>query len=145
MATVWTGMVKDKKRLPWRCATAKQAKDKALIYNSKEWQELRIAKLRANPLCEVCESKGYVVSAHCVHHKHPIEDSHSVQEMKHWAFMWENLQSLCDSCHAAIHKAEGKGTAQLARERAQQRQDRWADGLMKRFIMPTADPEAPTS
>ena len=113
-------MVKDKKRLPWRCANPKQAKDKALIYNSKEWQELRIAKLRANPLCEVCESKGYVVSAHCVHHRHPIEDSHSVQEMKHWAFMWENLQSLCDSCHAAIHKAEGKGTEALAIDRVGQ-------------------------
>jgi len=133
------------KKRNWRWVSDKVAKDKADIYNSREWKELRIAKLRANPLCEVCESKGYVVSAHCVHHKHPIENSHSLQEMKHWAFMWENLQSLCDSCHAAIHKTEGKGTAQLARERAQQRQDRWADGLMKRFTMPTADPDAPTS
>ena len=70
--------MKANKRLPWRCKNPKQAKDKAIIYNSKEWKQLRIEKLRANPLCEVCQEKGYVKSAHCVHHKHPIEDSHSM-------------------------------------------------------------------
>lgn len=131
-------------RLPWRCNTVKQAKDKASIYNSREWKDLRILKLRANPLCEKCEAEGYVKSAHCVHHKHPIEDSHSVQEMKHWAFMWDNLQSLCDECHAAIHKQQGKGTKALAIERAKQRHDRWADGLMKRFITSKHDDEPTT-
>ncbi len=41
----------NKKRY-WRGVSAKVAKDKTIIYNSKEWQELRIAKLRANPLSE---------------------------------------------------------------------------------------------
>lgn len=127
------------KRLSWRCANAKQAKDKAIIYNSKEWQELRIQKLRANPLCEECAKEGIVTSAHCVHHRHPIEDSHSMQEMKHWAFMWENLQSLCDACHAHIHKEQGKGTKALAIERAKQRQDRWADSLVQRFTASKPD------
>jgi 5-methylcytosine-specific restriction endonuclease McrA len=136
--------MKANKRLPWRCKNQKQAKDKAIIYNSKEWQQLRIEKLRANPLCEVCQAQGFVKSAHCVHHKHPIEDSHSMQEMKHWAFMWENLQSLCDSCHAAIHKQQGKGTKALAIERAQQRHDRWADGLMQRFTTTNPDEEPTT-
>ena len=117
----------------WRAKNPKQAKDKAKIYNSRKWIELRIQKLRANPLCEVCEAQGYVVPAQAVHHRHPIEDSHSLQEMKHWAFMWSNLQSVCSSCHARIHKEEGKGTKQLVQERAQQRQDRWADSLTKRF------------
>lgn len=117
----------------WRAKNKKQAKDKAKIYNSREWIELRIQKLRANPLCEVCEAQGYVVPAQAVHHRHPIEDSHSLQEMKHWAFMWSNLQSVCNACHSRIHKEEGKGTKQLVQERAQQRQDRWADSLTKRF------------
>lgn len=123
-----------KQRLPWRCANAKQAKDKAIIYNSREWQELRIQKLRANPLCEECAKEGIVTSAHCVHHRHPIEDSRTMQEMKHYAFMWDNLQSLCDACHARIHKEQGKGTKALAIERAKQRQDRWTDNLMSKFV-----------
>ena len=119
--------------MSWRARNPRQAKDKAAIYNSREWRELRIRKLQANPLCEVCQQQGIVTAAHCVHHIHPIEDSHSVQEMRKWAFMYENLQSLCDSCHADIHKAEGKGTKALAIERAKQRHDRWADGLISRF------------
>ena len=121
--------------MSWRCKNQKQRKDKQDIYNSREWKELRIAKLRStNGLCEECMKEGIVNGANQVHPIHPIEDSHSVQEMRKWAFMWENLQSLCPSCHAAIHKAEGKGTKALTIERAKQRQDRWADGLMSKFI-----------
>lgn len=119
--------------MSWKSRSPRQAKDKQTIYNSREWRELRTRKLRANPLCELCQQKGIVTAAHQVHHIHPIEDSHSVQEMRKWAFMYENLQSLCDQCHNDIHKAEGKGTKALAIERAKQRQDRWADGLISRF------------
>jgi len=119
--------------MSWKSRNPRQAKDKQTIYNSREWRELRTRKLRANPLCELCQQKGIVTAAHQVHHIHPIEDSHSVQEMRKWAFMYENLQSLCDQCHADIHKAEGKGTKALAIERAKQRHDRWADGLISRF------------
>ena len=127
--------------MSWRCKNLKQRKDKQTIYNSREWRELRTRKLRANPLCELCQQKGIVTAAHQVHHIHPIEDSHSVQEMRKWAFMYENLQSLCDQCHAYIHKAEGKGTKALAIERAKQRHDRWADGLMQRFTTTKPDDE----
>lgn len=127
------------KKLPtsWRCRNPKQQKDKAEIYNSREWRVLRILKLRANPLCEVCEQEGIVTSAHAVHHRHPIEDSTSKAEMRKWAFMWENLVSVCDACHAKIHKEQGKGTKELAKQRAEQRHERWKDGLMQRFLRPT--------
>lgn len=127
--------------MSWRCKNQKQRKDKQTIYNSREWRELREQKLRANPLCELCQQKGIVTAAHQVHHIHPIEDSHSVQEMRKWAFMYENLQSVCDQCHADIHKAEGKGTKALAIERAKQRQDRWADGLISRFTVSKGEGE----
>lgn len=123
--------------MSWRARNPRQAKDKQTIYNSREWRELRTRKLRANPLCEICEQKGITTAAHQVHHIHPIEDSHSVQEMRKWAFMYENLQSVCDQCHNDIHKSEGKGTKALAIERAKQRHDRWADGLIKRFTKNT--------
>ena len=134
----------DKKRpTSWRCRNPKQQKDKMEIYNSREWKELRIAKLRANPLCEVCEREGIVTAAHAVHHRHPIEDSTSKAEMRKWAFAWDNLVSVCDACHAKIHKEQGKGTRALAKQRAEQRHERWKDGLMQRFMLKTGDTEPP--
>ena len=135
------------KKLPtsWRCRNPKQQKDKAEIYNSREWKELRIAKLRStNGLCEECMKEGIVTSAHAVHHRHPIEESTSKAEMRKWAFMWENLVSVCDACHAKIHKEQGKGTKELAKQRAEQRHERWKDGLMQRFMLKTDDPEPQT-
>lgn len=123
------------KKLPWRCKNPKQAKDKAAIYNSREWQELRAAKIRSTlGLCEVCKAKGYITPANIVHHIHPIEDSHSKEEMRKWAFMRENLLTVCQSCHTRIHKEMGSGTARMVNARSAARQDRWADNLMSKFV-----------
>jgi len=126
----------------WRARNTKQAKDKTEIYNSKEWKEIRIRKIQAEQgLCEVCKAEGYVTAAKIVHHKHPIEDSNSKEEMRKWAFMWENLQLVCQSCHARIHKELGSNTRRMVAERAKARQDRWADGLMQRFMIKPSEPE----
>ena len=135
-------MTEQKKRLPWRCKNQQQAKDKATIYNSREWKELRIQKLRANPLCEQCQKDGeaagipggYIRSATCVHHIVPIETARTKEEMRRLAFDWNNLMSLCKSCHARIHKEMGSNTAKIVRQRAEARQDRWADNLMSKFV-----------
>lgn len=124
------------KRLSWRCRDARQQKDKATIYNSREWRELRIAKLRANPLCEMCEAEGIVRSAHCVHHTHPIEDSTSMEEMRKWAFMWSNLVSLCDECHTRIHKDAKSHTREAVKQREADRHERWKDRMLTRFGCP---------
>jgi 5-methylcytosine-specific restriction protein A len=123
----------NKKRY-WRGVSAKVAKDKAIIYNSKEWQELRIEKLRANPLCEECMKEGIVTSARCVHHVVPIETARTKDEMKRLAFDVNNLLALCFACHARIHKELGSNTAKIVRQRAEARQDRWADNLMSKFV-----------
>lgn len=133
------------KKKHWRGVSDKVAKDKQEIYNSREWRELRIMKLRANPLCEVCEQEGIVTSAHAVHHRHPIEDSTSKAEMRKWAFMWENLVSVCDACHAKIHKEQGKGTKELAKQRAEQRHERWKDNIMSKFIKQEDNENKPTT
>ena len=144
----------------WRARSPKQQKDKMEIYNSREWKELRIAKLRSTDgLCEVCQQQGIVTAAHAVHHIHPIEDSSSKAEMRKWAFMWDNLVSVCDACHAKIHKEQGKGTKAQVKQRAEQRLERRRKDLMSRFLLPahsespyvdvdceevTGDPEPPT-
>ena len=128
-------MTKQKKRLPWRCKNQQQAKDKATIYDSREWKELRAAKLRStNGLCEECMKHGIVTSARCVHHVVPIETARTKEEMRRLAFDWNNLMSLCKSCHARIHKELGSNTAKIVRQRAEARQDRWADNLMSKFV-----------
>ena len=135
-------MTEQKKRLPWRCKNQQQAKDKATIYNSREWKHLTILKKRANPLCEQCIKDGeaagipggYIRSATCVHHIVPIETARTKEEMRRLAFDWNNLMSLCKSCHARIHKELGSNTAKIVRQRAEARQDRWADNLMSKFV-----------
>ena len=146
-------MTEQKKRLPWRCKNQQQAKDKATIYNSREWKQLTILKKRVNPLCEQCIKDGeaigipggYVKSAECVHHIIPIETARTKDEMRRLAFDWNNLMSLCKSCHARIHKELGSNTAKIVRQRAEARQDRWADNLMQRFTIPKGDDEPPTT
>ena len=130
-------MSEQKKRLPWRCKNQQQAKDKATIYNSREWKELRIAKLRSTDgLCEECMKEGIVTSARCVHHVVPIETARTKDEMKRLAIDCglQGLKSLCFACHARIHKELGSNTAKIVRQRAEARQDRWADNLMSKFV-----------
>ena len=125
------------KKLPtsWRCRNPKQQKDKAEIYNSREWKELRAAKLRSTKgLCEECLKQGIVTSARCVHHVVPIETARTKDEMKRLAFDVNNLRALCFACHARIHKELGSNTAKIVRQRAEARQDRWADNLMSKFV-----------
>ena len=124
------------KKRNWRGVSDKVAKDKADIYNSREWKELRIAKLRStNGLCEECMKQGIVTSARCVHHVVPIETARTKDEMKRLAFDVNNLRALCFACHARIHKEIGSNTAKIVRQRAEARQDRWADNLMSKFTI----------
>ena len=119
------------KKRNWRGVSDKVAKDKSEIYNSREWKELRIAKLRStNGLCEECLKEGIVTSARCVHHIIPIETARTKDEMKRLAFDINNLRALCFACHARIHKEIGSNTAKIVRQRAEARQERWADNLM---------------
>lgn len=131
------------KKRNWRGVSDKVAKDKSEIYNSREWKELTIQKKRANPLCEQCIKDGeaigipggYVKSVECVHHIIPIETARTKEEMRRLAFDWSNLMSLCKSCHARIHKELGSNTAKIVRQRAEARQDRWADNLLSKFTI----------
>ena len=126
-----------KRNLPWRCRTSKQAKDKSEIYNSREWKELRAAKLRSTKgLCEECMKQGIVTAARCVHHVVPIETARTKDEMRRLAIDCglQGLKSLCFACHARIHKKLGSNTAKIVRQRAEARQDRWADNLKSKFI-----------
>jgi 5-methylcytosine-specific restriction protein A len=100
-------------------------KDKQRIYNSREWRQVRIAKLERNPLCEVCDSKGLVVPAQCVHHIIPIETAHSFDDMRRLAFRFDNLMSLCFACHGEIHRTLNSHTREGHQQTTANALERW--------------------
>ena len=113
------------------------------LLNSKRWQEVkRIVWQRTNGLCEECMKHGIVRAGVDCHHIVPVETATTPQEMERLCFDINNVRLLCIACHSAIHKGMGKGTRKLAIERAKQRQDRWAEGLMNRFTTAKESTEA---
>ena len=113
------------------------------LLNSKRWQEVkRIVWQRTNGLCEECMKQGIVRAGVDCHHIVPVETATTPQEMERLCFDVNNVRLLCIACHSAIHKGMGKGTRKLAIERAKQRQDRWAEGLMNRFTTAKGSTEA---
>ena len=72
------------------------------VYGNTVWRRLRRIKLNANPLCEICLSRGIVVQASQVDHIKPVKD---YPELK---LVYENLQSLCETCHSKKTREENK-------------------------------------
>lgn len=102
-------------------------KDYQKLLNSKRWKQLRIWKLEQNPLCEICEAEGYIRSAIDVHHKTPVESARTPQEMEYLCFNPANLQALCISCHAKIHKEAKSHTKDIHKARGNDALKRWIE------------------
>lgn len=71
------------------------------FYQSAKWQRTRLIKLAESPLCEMCISTGLTVPAYHVDHKIPLAEYYSKR------LDFDNLQSLCHSCHSKKTKREG--------------------------------------
>ena len=71
--------------------TAARKADK-LFYKSTRWRQLRERKLAYEPLCEECHQQGRIESASEVDHIVP----RSAGGRDHT----DNLQALCETCHA---------------------------------------------
>ncbi len=61
------------------------------------WRKVRRIKLARDPLCERCAADGRTRVADMVHHRVPVKEDPSLR------LVLENLESLCNSCHAAAH------------------------------------------
>lgn len=77
--------------------------DRQKIYQSKRWKELRLAKLRDQPLCEICLSKGKVTPAIDIHHKDSFLNYEGLQRVNK-AYDYDNLLSVCKECHSWLHR-----------------------------------------
>ena len=73
------------------------------VYSTTTWKLLRIEKLKANPLCEVCFKKEVIKSAREVHHIIPISTGANRQAKQALGFNFKNLMSLCRQCHKDQH------------------------------------------
>lgn len=71
-------------------------------YDTKEWRNLRAYKIGLDPVCEVCESKGFTIEAKVVDHIQPINEGGAVFDL-------DNLQSLCTTCHNRKTGKESRG------------------------------------
>lgn len=101
-------------------------KDKQDFYNSREWKELRVWKLRQQPLCEVCQREhGWIVSARCVHHIRPIESTRTKAELWKVGLDVSNLMSLCYQCHSDIHKGMNSRSREGHMQAAANALERW--------------------
>lgn len=73
------------------------------IYNTARWRELRLIKMRKNPLCEMCEKDGRITAAEDIHHITSFMSVDDSCQRKFLAFDINNLMSLCDKCHQKVH------------------------------------------
>jgi len=63
-------------------------------YHTTHWRNLRALVLQASPLCKACEDVGLITLAQMVDHIKPVRLGGEF-------FDAENLQPLCNSCHAS--------------------------------------------
>ena len=109
-----------------------RSRDYQKLLNSKRWKTLRAWKLQQNPLCELCEAEGYIRSAVDVHHKVPVESARTPEEMSRLCFNPNNLQALCISCHANVHRQARSHSRQAHKQRERDRLERWKEELERR-------------
>jgi 5-methylcytosine-specific restriction enzyme A len=63
-------------------------------YNTTHWRNLRASVLQGSPLCAACDAVGLVTLAQMVDHINPVRLGGEFWDT-------ENLQPLCNSCHAS--------------------------------------------
>ena len=72
---------------------SRSSEEHTQFYNSKRWRSLRAYYIQMNPVCELCEKQGYIIAGECVDHIEPMRFGGSETSLN-------NLQTLCNSCHA---------------------------------------------
>lgn len=79
---------------------SKHSKQHDNKYKTKKWQRLRRTKILNDPLCEMCLKNNDVKKAEIIHH---IKDGQLFKEL---FFDYDNLMSVCRSCHNKIHSVK---------------------------------------
>ena len=81
--------------------TTMRSKDRAKIYNSKKWKDIRVkAMVRDEFMCVTCRKNDIDTEAEEVDHIIELQDRPDL------AYELDNLQSLCKPCHSKKTKLE---------------------------------------
>ena len=83
-------------------------KERSIYYNDSNWRKLRLIKLKNNPLCEKCFENEIITPATQVHHITSFMTGINSDEKMILFLDYNNLMSICDSCHGEIHKHDKK-------------------------------------
>ncbi|AGA28723.1 HNH endonuclease signature motif containing protein [Singulisphaera acidiphila] len=78
------------------------------FYTGSPWRKLKTSKLRQDPLCQRCSTPERPVAATIVHH---IKERKDFPDLE---LDWDNLESVCASCHSTHHGYGNKGRAERA-------------------------------
>lgn len=70
----------------------------------RSWEKLRARFIATNPLCAHCDAAGLVTPATEVDHIRPFDGLADPLRLA-----WNNLQSLCHSCHVTKTHRDMKG------------------------------------
>lgn len=111
------------------------------MINSVRWRELRTKKLKANPICQVCEANGLSTLATDVHHVVPVESVPHELGMRQLMFDYNNLQSLCHACHSDIHRR----AFSHSKEAVQANNKRTTERFVDKFLNVSSDAESMTT
>ena len=76
--------------------------DRQKVYQSTKWKQLRLAKLLASPLCEICLKQDKIVPAIDIHHIDSFMNYTGTKRLAK-AYDFSNLMSICKECHAKEH------------------------------------------
>lgn len=72
-------------------------------YSSQAWRNLRNTYISTSPLCECCLQFNKVTPATDVHHRRFWSSGETEEEQWKLFLDWNNLESLCETCHHKIH------------------------------------------
>ena len=65
----------------------------------RQWQRIRKLYADTHPFCEKCYEHGIITPVEHVHHIKPLTEGGTND--------YDNLMSLCQSCHSRIHAERG--------------------------------------
>jgi 5-methylcytosine-specific restriction protein A len=100
-----------------------------MIHTSR-WLRLRRDKLTKHPLCERCESEGYLTAATEVHHQIPVEYGVTCADKERLMFDYSNLRALCHNCHVEVHIQMGRS----GKAATKRRNDEQVAAMIKKYF-----------
>jgi 5-methylcytosine-specific restriction protein A len=85
--------------------TQEKSKERHKLYNLQQWRNLREIFKQSHPLCSECLKHNIITAENLdVHHiLSPFDPNISEMEKYHRLLDYNNLQTLCKTCHQQAH------------------------------------------